>query len=83
MLRVRYPNREAFFMTTQAAFGENDASNLGLKRARNVANILTDHLQFNVQRIELPTKGYVAAAPAPEGSDMVKRVDVEFLPACP
>jgi hypothetical protein len=83
MLRVRYPNREAIFMTTQAAFGENDASNLGLKRTRNVAKVLTEDLQFDVQRIKLPTKGYVAAAPAPEGSDLVKRVDIEFLPACP
>lgn len=83
MLRARYPNREAIFMTTQAAFGESDVSNLGLKRARNVAKILTDDLQFEVQRIKLPNKGYVAAAPAPEGSDLVKRVDIEFLPACP
>jgi hypothetical protein len=83
MLRVRYPNREAIFMTTQAAFGENDASNLGLKRTRNVAKVLTEDLQFDVQRIKLPTKGYIAAAPAPKGSDLVKRVDIEFLPACP
>ena len=83
MLRVRYPNREAIFMTTQAAFGENDASNLGLTRTRNVAKVLTEDLQFNVQRIKLPTQGYVATKPAPEGSDLVKRVDVEFLPACP
>jgi len=83
VLRVKYPNREAIFMTTQAAFGEKDASSLGLRRARNVARILTEDLQFDVQKIHLPTHGYVAAAPAPEGSDLVKRVDVEFLPACP
>jgi len=83
VLRVKYPNREAIFMTTQAAFGENDASNLGLRRARNVAKILVEDLQFDVQQIHLPTHGYVAAAPAPEGSELVKRVDVEFLPACP
>jgi hypothetical protein len=83
MLRVRYPNREAIFMTTQAAFGENDASELGLRRARNVARVLTEDLQFDVQRIKLPAEGYVATKPAPEGSDLVKRVDIDFLPACP
>jgi hypothetical protein len=40
MLRREYPNREAIFMTTQAAFGENDASELGVRRARNVAKVL-------------------------------------------
>lgn len=83
LLRVKYPNREAIFMTTQAAFGEKDASNLGLRRARNVAKVLVEDLQFDVQQIHLPTRGYVAAIPAPEESDLVKRVDVEFLPACP
>jgi hypothetical protein len=83
LLRTRYPNREAIFMTTQAAFGENDASNLGLRRTRNVARVLTEDLQFDVQRMKLPTKGYLATEPAPEGSDLVKRVDIDFLPACP
>jgi hypothetical protein len=83
MLRVKYPNREAIFMTTQAAFGENDASELGVRRATNVAKVLAEDLQFDVQRIKLPATGYVATKPAPEGSDLVKRVDVEFLPACP
>jgi len=83
LLRVKYPNREAIFMTTQAAFGEKDASNLGLRRARNVAKVLVEDLQFDVQQIHLPTRGYVATIPAPEQSDLVKRVDVEFLPACP
>lgn len=83
LLRVRYPNREAIFMTTQAAFGEGDANSLGLKRMRSVAEVLTENLQFDVQQIHLPTIGYVAAAPAPEGSTLVKRVDIDFLPACP
>lgn len=83
MLRTRYPNREAIFMTTQAAFGERDASNLALDRARNVAKVLKENLQFDVQAIHIPTEGYVATKPAPEGSNLVKRVDVDFLPACP
>lgn len=83
MLRLQYPNRESLFLSTQAAFGEHDASNLGVKRARNVARVLKEDLQFDVREVELPTKGYVAAIPAPEGSDMVKRVDIDFLPACP
>lgn len=83
VLRSAYPNRESLFLTSQAAFGERDASNLGIRRARNVAKVLTEDLQFDVQRIKLPTMGYVAAAPAPEGSKLVKRVDIDFLPACP
>jgi len=84
MLRVSYPNREGIFMTTQAAFGEHDASNLGLARVRSVARVLKAHLQFDVQAVNLPTKGYVATRPAPkESRDLVKRVDIEFLPACP
>ena len=67
----------------QAAFGEHDASNLGVKRARNVARVLREDLQFDVREVDLPTKGYVAAIPAPEGSDLVKRVNIDFLPACP
>ena len=83
MLRARYPNREAVFMSTQADFGEHNASSLGLRRARNVAKILEQDLQFTVPIVKLPIKGHVAAIPAPEGSQLVRRVDVEFLPACP
>jgi len=83
MLRLQYPNRESLFLSTQAAFGEHDASDLGVKRARNVARVLREDLQFDVREVHLPTKGYVAAMPAPEGSDLVKRVDIDFLPACP
>lgn len=44
MLRLQYPNRESLFLSTQAAFGERDASNLGVKRARNVARVLREDL---------------------------------------
>lgn len=83
MLRAKYPNREAVFMSTQADFGERDASRLGVQRARNVAKILEQDLQFTVPKVKLPSEGDVAAIPAPKGSELVKRVDVEFLPACP
>jgi hypothetical protein len=82
-LRARYPNRESLSMTSQAAFGERDAGALGLKRAKNVAKILKENLRFDVPKVELPAKGYVAAIPAPAGSRLVKRVDIDFLPACP
>jgi len=82
-LRSAYPNRESLFLSTQAAFGERDAINLGVRRARNVAKVLKEDLQFDVKEVDLPTKGYVAAVPAPEGSNLVKRVDIDFLPACP
>lgn len=83
MLRAKYPNRESLFLTTQAAFGEHDARNLGLERARNVARVLKENLRFDVPKVELPTEGYVATIPAPEGSHLVKRVDLDFQPACP
>jgi hypothetical protein len=83
VLRSQYPNRESLFLSTQAEFGEHDASNLGVRRARNVARVLKEDLQFDVQEVDLPTEGYVAAIPAPEGSVLVKRVDIDFLPACP
>jgi hypothetical protein len=83
MLRAKYPNREAVFMTSQADFRERDASRLGVQRAKNVAKILDQDLQFSVPKVTLPSEGYVAATPAPKGSQLVRRVDVEFLPACP
>lgn len=70
-------------MTSQADFGEHDASRLGVQRAMNVAKILEQDLQFTVPKVKLPIEGDVAAIPAPKGSELVKRVDVEFLPACP
>lgn len=83
VLRTQYPNRESLFLTTQAAFGEHDASNLGVRRARNVARVIKEDLQFDVREVNIPTKGYVATMPAPAGSNLVKRVDIDFLPACP
>lgn len=83
VLRSAYPNRESLFLTSQAAFGERDASNLGIRRARNVARVFKEDLQFDVREVDIPTRGYVATKPAPEGSDLVKRVDIDFLPACP
>ncbi|MET3915626.1 hypothetical protein ABID97_002408 [Variovorax sp. OAS795] len=82
-LRSAYPNRESLFLSTQSAFGERDAINLGARRARNVAKVLTKDLQFDVKEVDLPNKGIVAAVPASEGSNLVKRVDIDFLPACP
>lgn len=83
MQRARYPHREAIFMTTQAAFGEEDAHSLGMRRAANVETVLTHVLRFDVQQVHLPAQAHVATRPAPEGSKLVKRVDIEFLPACP
>lgn len=45
--------------------------------------ILKEDLHFDVPKVELPIKGYAAAIPTPLGSRSVRRVDVEFLPACP
>lgn len=82
-LRAAYPNRQSLSLSSQAAFGEHDASNLGAQRAKNVAKVLEEDLQFKVKKVYLPTHGYLATKPAPEGSDFVKRVDISFLPACP
>lgn len=48
-----------------------------------MARVIREDLQFNVREVDLPKKGDVATKPAPEGSDLVKRVDIDFLPACP
>jgi len=84
MLKAKYPNREAIFMTTQAEFGERNPSSLGMDRAMNVAAVLKDTLQFSVPKVELPAKAFAAAVPV-HGEDglRVKRVDIDFLPACP
>jgi hypothetical protein len=83
VLRSQYPNRQSLFLSAQAAFGEHDASNLGVRRAKSVARVLKEDLQFDVHEVDLPIKGYAGAIPAPEGSRLVKRVDIDFLPACP
>ena len=83
VLRSQYPNRESLFLSTQAAFGERDASKLGVRRAMNVARVLKENLQFDVREVDLPAEGHVAAIPAPEASRLVRRVDIDFLPACP
>lgn len=57
MLRARYPNREVVFISTQADFGEHNASSLGLRRARNVARTLEQDLQFVVPKVTLPSEG--------------------------
>lgn len=56
MLRARYPNREAFFMTSQADFGERDASRLGVQRARNVAKFLSRICSSPCPKSSFPAK---------------------------
>jgi hypothetical protein len=86
-LREKYPNHEAIFISGSGEPGEHQPAKLGLKRARNVARILQDNIQFT-GKIDLPNKGYVVA-PASESekrwakSEGVYGVQLDFLPACP
>lgn len=82
MLREKYPNRQSLDLGANAEQGERDARNLALKRARNVAHILEESLHFTVPAINPPTKGHVFPAGA-LGAQDVKRVEIDFLPACP
>jgi hypothetical protein len=82
MLREKYPQRQAIDMGANAEQGEHDPSRLALKRASNVARVLAEDLQFNVPVVNPPTKGYVFPAGA-LGKEDVKRVEIDFLPACP
>lgn len=82
MLREKYPNRQSISMGANAEQGEQDPQRLAMERARNVARILDQSLRFSVPAVTLPTKGYVYPAGA-LGKEDVKRVEIDFLPACP
>jgi hypothetical protein len=82
VIRQNYPNRQSIDFAANAEQGESDAKNLALARARNVARVLLEDLQFNAPSINPPLKGNVFPAGAP-GREDVKRVEIDFLPACP
>lgn len=87
-LRAKYPNHESIDIYGSGEPGERMPSELGLKRAHNVARVLSENLQFDAKKVHLPTSGYVLA-PAPDylkrlaGRDGVRGADLQFLPACP
>lgn len=82
MLRQQYPHRQSIDMAANAEVGEQDAQDLATKRADHVIHLFTDNLQFNAPTINPPTKGNVYPAGA-LGREDVKRVEIDFLPACP
>lgn len=82
MLRERYPNRQSISMGANAEQGERDPQGLAMQRARNVARILDKSLRFSVPTVALPKKGNVYPVGA-LGREDVKRVEIDFLPACP
>lgn len=82
VLRQRYPNRQSIDFAANAEQGEKDAKNLALARGRNVSRILFEDLQFSAPSINPPTKGNVFPAGS-LGRQDVKRVEIDFLPACP
>ncbi|WP_454905463.1 hypothetical protein [Variovorax gossypii] len=59
-----------------------DPQRLAIQRARNVARILDEGLRFSVPTVALPAKGNVYPAGA-LGKEDVKRVEIDFLLACP
>lgn len=82
MLRERYPNRQSISMGANAEQGEQEPRSLAMERARNVARILDESLRFSAPTVTLPMKGHVYPAGA-LGREDVKRVEIDFLPACP
>lgn len=69
-------------MGSNAETGEIDAPTLALERARNVRRIMQDDLKFSAPSFEPVKKGRVVPAGS-YGPEDVKRVEIDFLPACP
>jgi hypothetical protein len=92
-LRIRYPNHELIDLSGTTEPGEHMPSQLGLERAHNVSRILSETLQFDVEKIYMHPKAHpIAPAPAymkPEylrqqtNLDRVDGAGLDFLPACP
>ncbi|MET3917036.1 hypothetical protein ABID97_003818 [Variovorax sp. OAS795] len=82
MLRERYPNRQEMNIEATAEQGEHAPRNLAMARAKNVARVLNEDLRFTAPTVNLPTKGHVYPNGA-LGKEDVKRVEIDFLPACP
>jgi hypothetical protein len=87
-LRTRYPNHESIDISASAEPGEQSPSNLTMERARNVARVLREDLQFDGAKIYLPDQGYVKKPASAylkqlEKSQGVRAVQLDFLPACP
>jgi len=83
-LRVKYPNREAIYISASSDIEERGAERLAWKRAGAVRQAI-DVLQFTATEIHSPKEVEVVKAGSfgPGRRNDVKRVDVEFLPGCP
>lgn len=87
-LHARYPNHESIDISASAEPGEQAPNDLALERARNVARVLRENLQFDGTKIHLPDRGYVKKPASAylqqlEKSQGVRAVQLDFLPACP
>lgn len=87
-LRDKYPNHESIDIGASAEPDEQAPNNLALERARNVARVLRENLQFDRTKIYLPDHGYVKKPASAylkqlEKSQGVRAVQLDFLPACP
>ncbi|MET3383048.1 hypothetical protein [Variovorax paradoxus] len=87
-LREKYPNHESIDIGASAEPGEQAPNSLAMERARNVARVLRENLQFDETKIYLPDQGYVKKPASAylkqlEKSQGVRAVQLDFLPACP
>ncbi|UVH56504.1 hypothetical protein NWF24_27220 [Variovorax paradoxus] len=87
-LRARYPNHESIDVSASAEPGEQAPNSLAIERARNVARVLRENLQFDETKIYLPDQGYVKKPASAylkqlEKSQGVRAVQLDFLPASP
>ena len=83
-LRVKYPNREAIYISASADMEERGAERLAWRRAGAVRQAI-DALKFTATEIHSPKEVEVVKAGSfgPGRRDDVRRVDVEFWPGCP
>lgn len=81
-LRLDYPHHDSLSLGASAETGEHNATHLAWERARAVRRVISD-LQFTAAKLHLPERVHVVKPGAYGAGQEVKRVEIDFLPACP
>jgi hypothetical protein len=80
-LRLDYPRHDSLSLGASAEAGERNATELAWQRARAVTRVIDD-LQFTAAKLHPPERVYVVKPGAYGAGQEVKRVEIDFLPAC-
>ena len=82
--RIRYPNREAIYLSGSADEKERNPAELARARVRALQAMLDD-LRFTADRVYTDEKVEVMKAGSfgPGIANDVKRADLQLLPGCP